>query len=179
MDSRGSAGPADPATIAAAASGLPSPEPNLDLRRAAVGVFRETALLYLSSVLSGSVPGKRPSLPPPRALNEAPAHSFNPCTGVPEIGGSVNALVGAVQQLPPGAADRVLVLPLTLAGCLTDDPGQRKMFRTRLLAQQLANGTVAQAAAVMDQLWQQRDTRGVAIDWRRIMVDRRMNLLLV
>lgn len=164
----------------AAPSGVrASPETNTEFRRVVADVFRETALLYLSSILSGSVPGARPHRI--RPLRERPL--TNPLrllfTGVPEIGGSVKGLARCVQLLPPGAVDRALVLPLCLAGCLTDDPGQRKLFHTRLRAQQLANGNAAHAAAVMEELWQQRDSRGAAVDWRRIMVDRRMNLLLV
>jgi hypothetical protein len=58
QDSLGSHSSASPASLAT------SSEQSSDVRRLVVDAFREAGLLYLSTVLSGSVPGMPPAPPP-------------------------------------------------------------------------------------------------------------------
>jgi hypothetical protein len=98
---------------------------------------------------------------------------------VPEITASVQAVTRAVQALPAGPADRALLLPLFLAGCLADEARAREFFAGRLQAQLAPHGAALALTSVMSGMWRQRDTHGASGDWRRIARDLRLNILLL
>ena len=99
--------------------------------------------------------------------------------GVPEIIQSIDVIAQLVRQLPVSALDRTLVFPICLAGCLTDDPIKREIFKARLVGQQSQFGNVHQALMVMETAWQRRDTRGGVVEWRDLLHVQGRNLLLL
>ena len=82
-------------------------------------------------------------------------------------------------QLSVSELDRSLVFPICLAGCLTDDLAQRSLLRTRLQTCDAGFGTLMQARVLMDAVWQRRDMHGGAVDWRDLMHEQGLNLLLI
>lgn len=98
---------------------------------------------------------------------------------MPEITASVDTIVQLITRLPPSEVDRSLVFPLCLTGCVTDNRARREMLKGRLQAQDENLGNILQARALMEAVWQQRDTGGGAVDWREIMHNDGLNLLLV
>jgi hypothetical protein len=137
------------------AEGLTGIPAVVDTRQLVANIYRETALLYLHTISSGPIPG------------------------VPEIIQSIDVIVQLVHQLPMPALDRTLVFPMCLAGCLTDDPVKREIFKSRLVGQQSQFGNVHQALMVMETAWQRRDTRGGAVEWRDLLHVQGRNLLLL
>ncbi|KAI6168128.1 fungal-specific transcription factor domain-containing protein [Pisolithus thermaeus] len=139
------------------ATGLPRTASPADVARQLVAkIFRETALVYLHTVLNGSYPG------------------------VPEIIQSVDVIVQLLRQLPVSIMDRGLMFPIYLAGCLTDDAVQRDVLRTRLLGIQDGFRNVHQTVQVLETVWHRRDSRGGAVEWRDLLqVQGRHRLLLV
>lgn len=99
--------------------------------------------------------------------------------GVPEIIQSIDIIAQLMRQLPASALDRTLVFPTCLAGCLTDDPMKRELFKARLVGQQSQFGNIHQALMVMETAWQRRDTRGGAVEWRDLLHIQGRNLLLL
>ncbi|KAG6373392.1 hypothetical protein JVT61DRAFT_6541 [Boletus reticuloceps] len=127
----------------------------IDTRQLVAKIYREAAVLYLHTVLSDPIPG------------------------VPEIIQSVEVITQLVHQLPMSALDRTLVFPICLAGCLTDDPAKREIFKMRLVGQQSVFGNVHQALMVMETAWQRWDTRGGAVEWRDLLHVQGRHLLLL
>ncbi|KAF8134962.1 fungal-specific transcription factor domain-containing protein [Boletus edulis] len=127
----------------------------VDTRQLVAKIYREAAVLYLHTVLSEPIPG------------------------VPEIIQSIEVITQLVHQLPMSALDRTLVFPICLAGCLTDDPAKREIFKMRLVGQQSVFGNVHQALMVMETAWQRWDTRGGAVEWRDLLHVQGRNLLLL
>jgi hypothetical protein len=126
-----------------------------ELRQVVADIFREAAALYLHTVLSDWHPA------------------------VPEIRSCVDAISNLVGQLSVSELDRSLVFPICLAGCLTDDLAQRSLLRTRLQTCDAGFGTLMQARVLMDAVWQRRDMHGGAVDWRDLMHEQGLNLLLI
>jgi len=131
------------------------PFPSEDMRRVVAGIFREAVILYLHTVLSDPIPG------------------------VPEIGSSVDAVIQLFNQLPSSEVDRSLVFPLCLAGCLTDDRTRRDLVKARLQAQDENIGNILQVRGLMEAVWRRRDFNGGAVDWREILRNDGLNVLLV
>jgi len=127
----------------------------VDAQQLVAKIYREAALLYLHTILSDPIPG------------------------VPEIIESVDVIAQLVRQLPMSALERALVLPICLAGCLTDDPRKREVFKARLVGQQSMFGNVHQELMVMETAWQRRDTRGGVVEWRDLLHVQGRNLLLL
>jgi hypothetical protein len=77
--------------------------------------------------------------------------------------------------------DRSLVFPICLAGCLTGDPQTRQRLKQRLQQQEadMPIGNLLPACAVMDTVWQRRESTRCVVDWRDVMRERGFNLLLV
>jgi hypothetical protein len=98
---------------------------------------------------------------------------------VPEISTSVDAIIQLFNQLPSSEVDRSLVFPLCLAGCLTDDRTRRDLLKARLQAQDENIGNILQVRGLMEAVWRRRDFSGGAIDWRDIMRNDGLNVLLV
>jgi hypothetical protein len=75
--------------------------------------------------------------------------------------------------------DSVLVFPICLTACLTDDSLRRDYLKTRLHAQDESAGNLMRALLLMEAVWQKRDVTGKTIDWREMMGERNLNLLLI
>lgn len=147
-------------------------------------IYRETAVLYLHTVLSDSHPGEYA----PRCVPcDQPLTRRAPWpTGVAEIGKSINNLLDHFQQFPPSEFDRAVVLPLVLTGSMSADPLFREIIRGRCNLHQDAyfGGTIAQARHVVDQMCHRRDTlnsqrTGIAVDWRDVVRERWSSLFLI
>jgi hypothetical protein len=100
-------------------------------------------------------------------------------SGVPEITSSVDAIIKLFSRLPPSEVDRSLVFPLCLAGCMTDNRARRELVKSRLQGQDENLGNILQARALMETVWRRRDVSGGAVDWREIMHNDGLNLLLL
>ncbi|THH13140.1 hypothetical protein EW146_g7047 [Bondarzewia mesenterica] len=124
-------------------------------RRLVAAIYQETAMLYLNTVISGNNPN------------------------VPEILRSISLIVQLLSQLPAGIIDCALLLPLFLTGCMTDAPAHRELIRNRLVRVGEDSTNVRQAAAVMVAAWQRRDASGAMIDWRDVMQEQGLSLLLI
>jgi hypothetical protein len=132
-----------------------------DVRRIVRNLFRESAMLYLQTILNDPIPG------------------------VQEIINSVDTVIRLMSQLPHSDLDNGLVFPICLAGCMTDNPDQRTYMLSRI--QDAGNiGNLAQTRSAMEGVWQRRDMLHNAgaphnqfIDWRECLRDQGSNLLLI
>ncbi|KAL0953251.1 hypothetical protein HGRIS_004503 [Hohenbuehelia grisea] len=122
--------------------------PGEDMRRLVADVFRESAALYIHSVVN------------------------DPNPGVPEISAAVDTVVHLLQQLPASDIDRALVLPICLAGCLTDNSPLRDFLKGRLQTRDEGFGNVMQTRLLMESVWRKRDVGGGVVDWRHIAGER-------
>ncbi|KAJ3796814.1 fungal-specific transcription factor domain-containing protein [Lentinula aff. detonsa] len=129
--------------------------PNQEVRKLLASIFRATALLYLHTVL----------------------HDSNP--GVSDISASVNGVVQLVHQLLPSNVDRVIVFPICLAACMTDDRMHRDFLKGRIQAQDESIGNLMKTRLLMEAVWQKRDIQGGTVDWRETMRDQASNLILL
>ncbi|KAL0060184.1 hypothetical protein AAF712_013031 [Marasmius tenuissimus] len=129
--------------------------PTEEIRRVVAGIFRETSLLFLHTVVN------------------------SPSPSVPEINTSVDGLVTLIRQLAPSDIDRTLVFPICLAGCMTDNAVHRDFLKGRLQAQDETIGNIMATRFLMEGVWQKRDVSGSHIDWRELIRERGMNLLLM
>ncbi|KAI0822511.1 fungal-specific transcription factor domain-containing protein [Trametes gibbosa] len=143
-----------------------SPRGPVDTTKHVIGeMFRESALLYLHTVLSDSSPG------------------------VPEIINSVEQMMKLLDRLPPSAYDRTLVFPLFLTGCMTNNQMMREVIKHRFFMQDATMGNILLAQTVMENIWLQREAacrmprpgdRIVALsDWRDGLRMQWASLLLV
>ncbi|KAH8831449.1 fungal-specific transcription factor domain-containing protein [Flagelloscypha sp. PMI_526] len=138
-------------TMNTAEGSLPNEEMRVTIRK----IFRETVSLYLQVVVNDANPG------------------------VTEIRNCVNNIVHLFDQLPTSIADRALVLPICLAGCMAEDSRQRDTFKGRLERQDECIGNVMKTRLVMEAVWQKRDINGGTVDWRDVLQEREYNLLLI
>ncbi|KZT02280.1 uncharacterized protein LAESUDRAFT_794224 [Laetiporus sulphureus 93-53] len=99
-------------------------------------IFRETAALYLHTVLNNALPG------------------------VLEIRGSVEKIMMLLNQLTPSEFDRALMLPLYLVGCLSGDLAVHGMVARRLQMLSDAFGYHARMLGLMESMWHNRNTIG-------------------
>ncbi|KZP31796.1 hypothetical protein FIBSPDRAFT_775867 [Athelia psychrophila] len=129
--------------------------PSEETRRVVATIFRETVSLYLQTVLSDSIPG------------------------VPEITASVETIIKLFGRLPQSELDRSLIFPLCVTGCLTDNRARRDVIKRRLQGQDENLGNLMQARALMEAVWRRRDVSGGAVDWREILHNENLNLLLI
>ncbi|KIM40022.1 hypothetical protein M413DRAFT_446911 [Hebeloma cylindrosporum] len=118
-------------------------------------IFRETANLYLHTVLSNSTPG------------------------VPEINSSVDSIVRLFSQLPPSETDRSLVFPICLASCMTNDSTRKDFFKNRLRSLNENYGNLLQVRRLMEATWQKRDVGGKEVDISQTIREQGLNLLLI
>jgi len=142
-------------------SNLDSPFLSDDTRRGVRDLFKESALLYLHTTLS------------------------DPNPGVHEISTSVANIIQLVQQLPTSEVDQSLVLPIYVAGCMTDNLAQRQYLSGRLRSHNNL-GNLHQARSAMESVWHQRDVLRQTgapgwetVDWREGLRDNSTSLLLV
>lgn len=131
--------------------------PDDDTRRMIANIFRESALLYLHTVLSGTHPG------------------------VHEIVSTVNRILQLLHQLPASMYDRLLVFPIFLTGCLCSDGTQRVFLKMRLQAQDdtFGFGDMARIVAMMEQVWHERDVNMRAVDWQQVVRDSRLKVIFL
>jgi hypothetical protein len=149
-----------------------------DVRRIVRNLFRESAILYLQTILNDPIPGKC------TRLVEVSRPDEN-VPGVQEIINSVDTVIHLMTQLPHSDLDHGLVFPICLAGCMTDNPDQRTYMLSRI--QDAGNiGNLAQTRSAMEGVWQRRDMLHNAgaphdrfIDWRECLRDQGSNLLLI
>lgn len=141
--------------------GQDSTSPTDDMRRTVAMTYRETAIMYLNTVISGAHPG------------------------VPEIASSVATLSDLLQRLPVTDFDRAIILPLSLTGCLAEDPLMRELIKQRCMFHHDDYvGNMYQARTLVETVWNRRASlvmnhhRGVAVEWRECLRDRWSNLLL-
>jgi hypothetical protein len=88
-------------------------------------------------------------------------------------------MVKLLSRLPPSEVDRSLVFPLCLAGCMTDNRARRDLMKGRLQAQDENIGNILQARALMEAVWRRRDGGGGIVDWREMLRNEGLNLLLL
>ncbi|KAF9065091.1 fungal-specific transcription factor domain-containing protein [Rhodocollybia butyracea] len=129
--------------------------PSEEVRKLVANVFREAASLYLYTVV----------------------HDSNP--GVSDISAAVDTIVQLIHQLPPSNTDRVIVFPICIAACMTDDSIHRDFLKGRLQTQDESIGNLMRARLLVEAVWQKRDVQGGTVDWRETMQDRALNLLLL
>ncbi|KAJ2926860.1 hypothetical protein H1R20_g10251, partial [Candolleomyces eurysporus] len=132
--------------------------PNELHRAMSISIFRESALLYLHTILSNSTPA-----------------------GVAEISSSVDEIVRRLDRLRPSNLDRALVFPICLAGCMTNDSNKRDYLKGRLQGLNETYGNLLQTRLLMEALWQRRDVSvsGEPVDMREIMRDQQLTVLLL
>lgn len=126
-------------------------------RRILATILQECALLYLSTVLNGNSPG------------------------VPETQSSLNNILNLLKYMPLGRLDLGLVLPLAFAGFMTDAPTARDMIHKRLrqVGSVCASVHVRQVESVMTEVWSRRDAGLREVEWRDVMQDRGLTLLMI
>ncbi|KAH8987118.1 fungal-specific transcription factor domain-containing protein [Lactarius hatsudake] len=126
-------------------------------RRILATIMQEAALLYLNTVLSGNNPG------------------------VPEIQSSVNHILNLLRHLPLGKLDLGLVLPLAFAGFMADAPAARDVIHKRLqhIASVYGSANVRQIEGVLLQVWARRDAGQREVQWREVMQERGLTLLMI
>ncbi|KAF8907283.1 fungal-specific transcription factor domain-containing protein [Gymnopilus junonius] len=135
--------------------GTASAQLSEEQRSLIANIFRETAHLYLHTVLSNSTPG------------------------VPEISASVQNLVRFFSQLPPSEQDRTLMFPICLAGSMTNDSTVRNFFKERIRALNENYGNLLQTRRLMEEVWQKRDAQGREVDLRETIREQGLKILLV
>ncbi|KAI0635619.1 fungal-specific transcription factor domain-containing protein [Trametes polyzona] len=130
-----------------------SPRTPVDMTKHVIGeMFRESAVLYLHTVLSDSSPG------------------------VPEIVNGVEQMMKLLNELQPSVYDRALILPLFICGVMTNNQMMREVVKHRFFMQDATMGNVLLAQTAMEQIWTHRaeaatgmkrvDERSPVLDWR-------------
>jgi len=109
----------------------------------------------------------------------------NNFTGVREISNCVANIIQLVQQLSNGELDQTIVLPIYIAGCMTDNMAQRQYLSGRLRSQNNL-GNLIQTRSAMESIWHKRDVLRQTgapgwetVDWREGLRDGSSSLLLV
>lgn len=92
---------------------------------------------------------------------------------------SVTTIEQALAALPPSKADRTLLFPIFLAGCMSDVPVQRDVFKHRLEVLDDAVGNTLNARLLLESVWHRRQTQVGVVDWRHVMTELGLNLLLI
>lgn len=102
-----------------------------------------------------------------------------PSADVPEIHECVQAMIITLKQMPITPMERGVVFPIFLAGALADDPLERTFFRNRLSVQDPNIGNVSSALKLMETVWERRAVQGGGVDWRILMNEMGVLLLLI
>ncbi|KAI0264349.1 fungal-specific transcription factor domain-containing protein [Gloeopeniophorella convolvens] len=126
-------------------------------RRILATILQEAALMYLNMVLSGNNPG------------------------VPEIQNALNNILNLLALMPMGRMDLGLVLPLAFAGFMADAPAARDMLRKRLrhVGAQTGSANIRQIETVMLDVWARRDAGRREVEWRELMQERGLTLMMI
>lgn len=149
--------------------------PSDEVRCLVAKIFQESVVLYLHTVLSGPVPGSYRVLFQFPKLIECVVRSV----GVEEISSSAEKIVKLLSQLSVSEVDRALVFPICLVGCMTDNSTWRDFLKSRLQNLDESIGNLMRTRLLMEAVWQKRDVSGTIVDWREVMRERGLNLLLV
>lgn len=104
-------------------------------------------------------------------------HGYDP--NVLENQMAMGAAMNALLKLPPSGVDRLLLFPILLLGCVADDPLQRHYLADRLRAQVAPFGNLEEVLKLMHAIWARRDETGQPVEWRAVMKDLGMELLLI
>jgi len=123
--------------------------PSGDVRAVVADLFKEAAILYLHTVLSGPCPGEC-------LVQRSGNRRLKILSGVMEIGKCVQNITQAL-GCSPSEVERSVILPITLAGCMASNSAQRDFLRGRFQAQNEGIGNLMQARALMEFVWQRRD----------------------
>jgi hypothetical protein len=101
--------------------------------------------------------------------------------GVPEIQTSVNNILNLLKHMPFRKLDLGLVLPLAFVGFMTDAPAARDMVHKRLqhVASICGSANVRQIEGVMVEVWARRDAGQREVEWREVMQERGLTLLMI
>ncbi|KAI0342709.1 hypothetical protein BDW22DRAFT_141097 [Trametopsis cervina] len=129
-------------------------------RRAIPQIWRETAVLYLHTILSDSHPG------------------------VPEVVKAVSTLMDWYNSFGASDLDRSILFPLLLTSFLTDNALFYDLVKQRLTlhaADHIFNGPMAQGAHLVEYVWQRRVNRqlGMPVDWRECIRERWSSLVML
>ncbi|KAI0303579.1 fungal-specific transcription factor domain-containing protein [Multifurca ochricompacta] len=126
-------------------------------RRILATILQESALLYLNMVLSGNNPG------------------------VPEIQSSLNHILNLLKHMPLGKLDLGLALPLAFAGFMADTPTARDTIHKRLrhVGSVCGSANIRQIEGVMLEVWARRDSGQREVEWREVMQERGLTLLMI
>jgi hypothetical protein len=145
-------------------------------RRILATILQECALLYLNTVLSGNSPGESRVRPCLSAMIFMGAHA-----GVPETQNSLNNILNLLKHMPLGRLELGLVLPLAFAGFMADTPTARDVIHKRLrqVGSVCASVNVRQIEGVMTEVWSRRDGGEREVEWRDVMQDRGLTLLMI
>lgn len=81
----------------------------------------------------------------------------------------------------PSEVERSVILPITLAGCMTNDSAQLDFLRGRFQAQNESIGNLMQARALMETIWQRRDANTLlgGISLSETVQEKNLRLLLI
>ena len=81
-------------------------------------------------------------------------------------------MIQMIQQMPTGEIDQTIVLPIYIAGCMTDNLAQRQYLSGRLRTQNNL-GNLLQTRSAMESVWHKRDVLRQTgapgwetVDWR-------------
>ncbi|KZP00398.1 hypothetical protein CALVIDRAFT_552695 [Calocera viscosa TUFC12733] len=103
---------------------------------------------------------------------------------VPEIYAAVKDTIAAIREIPStrqNPVDRALVLPLFIAGVLTDEPNNRLFIRGRL--NNIADGECGTSSIllqVLEEVWRRRHlSYGQEVCFREVMVDINTTVVLL
>lgn len=141
--------------------------PSTETLNTLASIYRESVVLYLSTVLDDASPGLCNFTVEVLLLTKFPA--------VPDISSSVDNIVSLLQQLQPSPLDQAVTFPICLAGCMTNDSIQRDFLKGRLHSQDESIGNLMRIRLLMESVWQRRDTTGHA-DWRETVGERGLNI---
>lgn len=134
-------------------------------------IFRESAILYLNTILSSSSP---------RAyLNfEAQPQLIPLLLDIAEIQASTNRTIQLLARLQPSDADRGLVFPIGLAGSLANNPSLREVMKGRFRYLDENVGNLMQVRLIMESIWQKRDSGGGETSLQNMIREHGLDLLL-
>jgi C6 transcription factor Pro1 len=142
-------------------------------RRLVSQIWWEATSLYLSTVVHGSSPGEQfmriTMIASESCINTASDGMMN----------RVAAIVQRLAALPATGLDRALVAPLMLTAAVANDAEHRTVLLTRLVNIDGSSANVRQAEAILRDVWRRRDAGMAAVDWRDVMRENGMTLLLV
>lgn len=147
--------------------------PSDEIRTVVADLFREAAVLYLHTVLSGPCPGEY-------LVQRSDNRRLKLLSGVPEIGKCIRNITQSL-GCSPSEAERSVILPITLAGCMTNDSAQRDFLRGRFQAQNENIGNLMQARALMEIVWQRRDANTLlgGVSLSEAVQEKNLRLLLI